>query len=167
MKYPILGIITVFLVFYWLGYVTTPDYSLKTVPTSDVVVAGASSSIPNYSRAYFKHWSDLDHDGEDTREELLKGLDIDHIIPLKGAWISGAYSWTPAQREQFANDPDNLQVLPASINRSKSDKDITEWLPTYDRCAYARKYLYIKHKYKLEVSPQELDVETKVCKVVE
>lgn len=31
-------------------------------------------------------------------------LDIDHLVPLKEAWISGAKDWTSDQREAFANE---------------------------------------------------------------
>lgn len=31
-------------------------------------------------------------------------VDIDHIVPLKEAWISGAKDWTADQREAFANE---------------------------------------------------------------
>lgn len=31
-------------------------------------------------------------------------VDIDHVVPLKEAWISGAKDWTDARREQFANE---------------------------------------------------------------
>lgn len=31
-------------------------------------------------------------------------VDIDHIVPLREAWVSGARMWTAAQREAFANE---------------------------------------------------------------
>ena len=34
---------------------------------------------------------------------LASDLDIDHLVPLKEAWLSGARDWTDAQREAFAN----------------------------------------------------------------
>ncbi len=30
-------------------------------------------------------------------------LDIDHMVPLAGAWDSGAAVWTPARREAYAD----------------------------------------------------------------
>ncbi|PAV21238.1 hypothetical protein PNOK_0386500 [Pyrrhoderma noxium] len=53
-------------------------------------------------------------------------LDIDHIVPLKEAWVSGASSWTDAQRQAFANDLTRPQLLAvdAGSNRSKGSKDI-------------------------------------------
>ncbi|MEU0487000.1 hypothetical protein ABZ260_48575 [Streptosporangium sp. NPDC006013] len=31
-------------------------------------------------------------------------VDIDHMVPLAEAWRSGAYAWTSAQRQSYAND---------------------------------------------------------------
>ena len=31
-------------------------------------------------------------------------LDIDHMVPLKEAHVSGGYAWSSARREQYAND---------------------------------------------------------------
>jgi hypothetical protein len=31
-------------------------------------------------------------------------VDIDHLVPLKEAWVSGAKDWTNERREQFANE---------------------------------------------------------------
>ena len=40
--------------------------------------------------------------------KLAKKVDIDHIVPLKHAWDHGAYQWSKKEREDFANDPENL-----------------------------------------------------------
>ncbi|PAV21235.1 hypothetical protein PNOK_0386200 [Pyrrhoderma noxium] len=100
----------------------------------------AESNSPAYSRSEFKTWDTISGTCN-TRETVLKRdgktitdsskLDIDHIVPLKEAWISGARSWTDAQREAFANDLTRPQLLAvdASSNRSKGDKDIAGWVP--------------------------------------
>ncbi|MFE0760208.1 GmrSD restriction endonuclease domain-containing protein [Streptomyces smyrnaeus] len=50
--------------------------------------------------------------------------DIDHVVPLKDAWFSGARTWTPDKRKQFHNDMARPQLLAVSSarNRSRGDK---------------------------------------------
>lgn len=87
-------------------------------------------------------------------------LDIDHMVPLKEAWDSGAWSWTPAQRQAFANDLSDTRSLiavTASQNRSKGDKDPSNWLPpvvTY-RCEYVAHWIAIKAHWKLSMDQSE------------
>lgn len=81
-------------------------------------------------------------------------IDIDHIAPLKFAWTYGAEKWSEAKRLQFANDPENLLAVEASLNRSKGAQDITEWLPPKNQCNYITQFLTISNKYGL-VFPQE------------
>ena len=84
-------------------------------------------------------------------------LDIDHIVPLKEAHLSGADTWTREQRKAFANDPDNLLAVKASENRSKGAKDPGKWLPSDSRyhCIYVAKWLFVKLKYDLEIDTDE------------
>lgn len=88
------------------------------------------------------------------------GLDIDHMVPLKEAWDSGAWSWTSAQRQSFANDlsdPRSLIAVTASQNRSKGDKDPSNWLPpvaTY-RCEYLANWIAIKARWNLSMDSSE------------
>ncbi|CAA7269382.1 unnamed protein product [Cyclocybe aegerita] len=51
-------------------------------------------------------------------------IDIDHIVPLKEAWVSGARHWNDQKREAFANDIKLPQLVAASqrSNRAKGDK---------------------------------------------
>lgn len=87
-------------------------------------------------------------------------FDIDHVVPLKEAWDSGAWAWTPALRERYANDLGDwrsLRAVSASSNRSKADKDPAQWLPPRIafRCTYANDWIAVKIRWSLRVDPAE------------
>ena len=87
-------------------------------------------------------------------------LDVDHMVPLAEAWRSGAWKWTAAQRQVFANDLENSEALIAvtrSTNRSKGDKDPSLWMPAKDQCVYTQNWISIKVKYSLTADPQEVE----------
>lgn len=86
------------------------------------------------------------------------GLDIDHMVPLKEAWISGAASWSSSRREAFANDLTyfaSLVAVSASSNRSKSDQDPDSWLPARDQCDYAKRWVAVKWRWDLRIDSAE------------
>lgn len=85
-------------------------------------------------------------------------LDVDHLVPLAEAWRSGAWAWTPKQRQDFANDLEDPRALIAvtlSTNRSKGDKDISEWVPKVNTCAYVENWISIKIRYSLTYDNKE------------
>ena len=87
-------------------------------------------------------------------------FDIDHVVPLKEAWDSGAWDWSAARRQAYANDlgdSRSLRAVSASSNRSKSDKDPAQWLPprTSFRCTYATEWVVIKVRWQLNVDDAE------------
>ena len=85
-------------------------------------------------------------------------VDIDHMVPLAEAWDSGARNWTAAQREAYANDLGDYRTLVGvtdTVNQSKGDQDIAEWLPTYDRCRYLREYVAVKIRWRLTINSGE------------
>lgn len=86
-----------------------------------------------------------------------KKIDIDHLIPLKNAHISGGESWSSIEKKNFANDLENLVITYKGYNRKKGSKGIDEWLPldkTY-ACKYVRQWIKIKSKYNLQVLDAE------------
>ena len=90
-------------------------------------------------------------------------LDIDHMVPLSEAWRSGAWKWSPAQREAFANDltdPRALVAVTASLNRQKSDQDPSTWLPPENKCTYVSNWIAIKVRYSLTVDSAEANALT-------
>ncbi len=85
-------------------------------------------------------------------------LDIDHMIPLAEAWDSGARTWSAAERESFANDlgdTRSLVAVTASLNRSKGDRDVAEWLPPKAQCRYLREWVAVKHRWRLSIDSAE------------
>jgi hypothetical protein len=84
-------------------------------------------------------------------------LDVDHIVALKDAWVSGADHWTTAQRVAFANDQSELTTTTASLNRSKGDGGPDVWMPSSQpgRCFYVTRYQDVKVRYGLVVTPAQ------------
>ncbi|MDO8733388.1 MAG: HNH endonuclease family protein [Actinomycetota bacterium] len=99
-----------------------------------------------------------DYDGVITSNP--RGFDIDHQVPLKEAWDSGAWRWTPDERKAFANDlgyANSLNAVSASSNRSKGEQDPAEWMPPRagDACRYAKAWVGVKYRWRLAVDTTE------------
>jgi hypothetical protein len=87
-------------------------------------------------------------------------LDIDHLVPLANAWVTGARSWTPTQRSVFANDVSTeLIAVSAHSNRSKGDQPPPGYEPPNraEDCPYAQRWIAVKTKYHLTIEPSEHD----------
>ncbi|WP_405849480.1 HNH endonuclease family protein [Streptomyces sp. NBC_01518] len=181
------------------GHAPAPGDSV-TLPVRDALVAlpVRDESRAGYQRTKFKHWTDADKDGCNTRMEVLKAeavaapvqgpncvltggswyspyddryfdsagkLDVDHLVPLAEAWDSGASQWTAKERELYANDLDDardLVAVSAASNRSKADKDPSEWLPPYTAywCQYDTDWIADKTRWNLSIDATEHDALT-------
>lgn len=89
-------------------------------------------------------------------------LDIDHVVALGEAHYSGASTWDAGKKAAFANDlgwAGSLIAVSASSNRSKSDQDPAEWLPTHEpyRCTYVAVWTAVKWRWDLSVDAAERD----------
>ena len=91
-------------------------------------------------------------------------IDIDHLVPLKEAWVSGAHTWTDEQREKYANglgikSKKNSWLLPVcrSLNRSKGSKRPDQWLPPVKdyHVQYACAWIHAKRYWTLGVIDSE------------
>jgi hypothetical protein len=148
----------------------------------------AKETPNGYAREKYRLWIDADGDCQDTRDEVLAAesrtpvsgcdithgtwfsyydrvtwtnsadVDIDHLVPLKETWDSGASRWTAETRARYANDLGDSRTLVAvtdNVNQSKSDRDPAEWLPTYDKCRYVREWTAVKLRWGLRVDAAE------------
>jgi hypothetical protein len=85
-------------------------------------------------------------------------LQIDHVVSLKEAWVSGADQWTAELRRTFANDLDTTQLISVSVssNTSKGERPPDVWLPATNYwCIYARSWIEAKAMYRLAVTDSE------------
>ncbi|KAK0627849.1 hypothetical protein B0T14DRAFT_535543 [Immersiella caudata] len=90
---------------------------------------------------------------------LASDVDIDHMVPLANAWVSGADKWTTAKREGFANDVEGPQlwVVTDNVNQAKGDKSPDVWRPEAEGfwCVYAKSWVRVKAKWELSVTEAE------------
>ena len=105
-------------------------------------------------------WTDPYSNESYTFSEAPSGAQIDHVVSLKNAWQMGADLWSDQQRLEFANDPLNLRVTIASLNRQKSDANAASWLPPYKpgRCNFIATQVAVKAKWGLYVTEAEKQV---------
>lgn len=94
-------------------------------------------------------------------------LDVDHVVPLKNAHVSGAWTWDAERRKQYANYMEyRAHLLPVDLseNRRKSDKGPEKYMPPNEsyRCEYVQHWVKIKQDWGLEMNDQERAVVARV-----
>ena len=98
-----------------------------------------------------------------------KDLDIDHLLPLKNAHISGASNWSKEKKNEYYNymkNENHLVAVSKGANRSKGDKSPVEWLPPNEeyQCEYVREWYKIKTDWGLTIEEGFDEVSNRVCK---
>lgn len=125
---------------------------IKPVISNNKVVSG--KWFDKYTGKYFTNPSDLD---------------IDHLVPLKNAYISGASNWSKKKKNRYYNYlkyDNHLIAVSKSANRNKSDKSPVEWLPPNKeyQCEYVREWYKIKTTWGLSIEEGFDEVSNRVCK---
>ena len=89
-----------------------------------------------------------------------RDLDVDHVVALADAWVSGAWAWADELLDNFSNDFGNLNAIAAGENRSKSARGPAGYSPTAAeaRCDYLVQYATVKIRWELSITPQDFDV---------
>ena len=91
-----------------------------------------------------------------------RDMDIDHLVPLGNAHISGGAAWSAERKIQYANYLDrgnHLIAVSASANRSKGDRGPEEWRPPRAEyhCRYAASWVGIKRRWGLTATRREFN----------
>ncbi|KAF7172136.1 hypothetical protein CNMCM5623_004390 [Aspergillus felis] len=126
--------------------------------TREVVLARDGTDVVENSSCYPTSGSWYSpYDG--VTVTVARDVDIDHFVPLANAWRSGASAWTTAQRQAFANDLTNPQLVAVShtVNEAKSDSGPEDWKPplTSYYCTYAKMWVKVKYVYSLTITSDE------------
>lgn len=89
-----------------------------------------------------------------------RDIQIDHMVPLKNAYISGAHRWKANKKCLFANflaNNHHLIAAGARENMSKGDRTPAEYMPSNPsyQCQYLVNWLKIKLSWQLEMTSSE------------
>lgn len=87
-------------------------------------------------------------------------IQIDHMVPLKNAYISGAWAWDFQKRCLYANfikNPFHLLAVSGHENMKKSDATPAGYMPPIEEyaCQYLQNWLKIKLIWALAINPEE------------
>ena len=122
-----------------------------------LVEESVTKAVTSGCKVISGEWNSV-YDGKKVTDP--KTIDIDHMIPLKEAWESGASKWDSQARESYANDlssPESLVAVTAASNRSKSDRDPAGYLPTdaNNLCSYVTNWISVKARWNFTIDTQE------------
>ena len=101
--------------------------------------------------------------------------DVDHVVALKDAYLSGGKAWSISQRQDFANDPFNHVAAVPYVNRTLKNaylplKFITKvnksrYTFASGKCeAYVDLYVQVKRKYQLNFKHNKIDAAKAACR---
>ncbi len=86
-----------------------------------------------------------------------RDLDVDHVVALADAWVSGAWAWADELLDRFSNDFGNLNAIASGENRSKSARGPADYSPSAPgaRCEYLVQYATVKIRWQLSITPAD------------
>lgn len=104
---------------------------------------------------WFDHYTDKNYSSS-------ADIQIDHVVPLKNAYMTGAYNWAPKKRCQYANYIGNnfhLLSVNGTENMRKGDRSPREYIPPNRKftCQYLKNWLEIKYLWNLRLTPTEIE----------
>ncbi|MEZ0391017.1 MAG: HNH endonuclease [Pseudobdellovibrionaceae bacterium] len=98
-----------------------------------------------------------------TKEFLYshKDVQVDHLVPLKHAYVAGGWRWSAKKRCLYANFMSNsfhLLTVKAQENSIKGDSSPEKYLPPHRGaiCEYLQNWLKVKAIWKLQIVESEL-----------
>jgi hypothetical protein len=100
--------------------------------------------------------------------------DVDHVVALKDAYLSGGLNWNSSQKRAFANDPFNHVASVPYVNRTLKNayaplKFITKlrnsrYIFANGKCVeYVELYIQVKQKYGLSLTNNRINKAKAAC----
>lgn len=87
-------------------------------------------------------------------------VQVDHLVALQNAYISGGSEWEPKVRCLYANVTFNsfhLKTVSSAENQRKSNRTPADYMPSDEAyaCTYLRNWLEVKLIWQMVLSPRE------------
>lgn len=127
------------------------------IPGSTVTVVQGSCGHDVVAGAWTDPYSGIELRFDDLKSQAqAQAIQIDHIVPLAEAWVSGAADWSDERRRAFANDLAELLAVHGPTNASKGSNDPAAWRPRKEfQCDYAQRWIAIKGAWDLTADASE------------
>ncbi len=99
--------------------------------------------------------------------DAILDVQIDHLVPLKNAYISGAHAWNYKKRCFYANYLGanyHLKPIDGNENAKKGDDSPADYIPSNKkyRCTYIKNWLKVKSLWNLEMTLTEANAIKKI-----
>lgn len=132
------------------------------IRTSEVPVSFTDNGCNVVSGQWYDPYSDQQY-------TEARDLQIDHVVPLKNSYVSGAWKWDGNKRCLFANFTSNdFHLLPVNghENMKKRDKTPEDFMPSNVNfaCHYLSIWLKIKLIWNLAMTPSEAQAISELVK---
>ncbi|KAF4954284.1 hypothetical protein FGADI_5372 [Fusarium gaditjirri] len=136
------------------GACNTREYVLKRDGTNVVTNSACASTSGTWKSPY---------DGATWTQ--ASDIDIDHMVPLKNAWILTYLSLellrglppSALSSPMMLHGPSCGQAITDNVNQAKSDKSPDSWKPplTSFYCTYAKSWVQVKSYWQLTITSAE------------
>ena len=101
--------------------------------------------------------------------------DVDHVVALKDAYLSGGHNWNNSQKRAFANDPFNHVASVPYVNRTLKNEYVplkfitklnnSRYTFANGKCIeYVDLYVQVKHKYGLSFNNNSINKARAACR---
>ena len=90
-----------------------------------------------------------------------KDVQIDHLISLHQHYKAVGSTLTHEQRVEYANEPTHLVIANSTLNMSKSDKDLSEFISRValeNKCKYIKDYKAIADANNIILDKSDMEV---------
>lgn len=142
----------------WVNDPRTPDC----LDTRAVVLVrdseqDVSMSSGNPCRVYSGRWTDP---YSSQVYKMARDMQIDHVVALKNAYVSGAYQWDYKHRCLYGNFlgyKNHLLAASGAENSAKGDLGPESWMPSEPEyaCQHLQNWLVVKLTWRLNMSVEE------------
>lgn len=130
-----------------------------TEPYKRIEYKGRKYSLRRFAFETSKHYRNGEYTDPYTGEILtINDSNFDHIIPLNYVNKHGGAKWSHSKKHQYATDVRVGACVDGAVNREKSDKGPSEWLPDTNVDDYCYTWLVIAVSYDIALSPEDIEV---------